>query len=220
MTRRACRRGMGIAGHQRLLQAKHEARGGLEAAAWACWLEDPSLSANQRAGRALTERLYSLQQSKRLGAAPEFDKRMEELLGVAQGMHLTPIRRGRDDPTPVGFGERRPFVTDLIANLLPEPGHSTAGISVGEFAYRALSGRAHGVAYALIHGGTIVGKVNEHTSMAFVELDIPLFLQLFKPALDLHVLSVRYRLELGGKDPKQLDTLLESLPAYGPGLGD
>jgi hypothetical protein len=55
--------------------------------------------------------------------------------------------------------------------------------------------------------------------MAFVELDIPLFLQLFKPALDLHVLSVRYRLEVGGKDPKQLDTLLESLPAYGPGLG-
>lgn len=191
-------------------------RGAIEAAAWCCWLEDPTSTIEQQVARALTERLTSVGELNRLGRAATFAQQVAQMQQVAAKFGISAIPRSKTVSDPIAFGQRRPTMTGLLRGLLPATGPDTAGLTQGEHTYRTLSARAHATGWALIDGAVPVGKVNAHTTLAYVAADIPELLRVLRIAVDLYIRCVRQRLTLAGRDEQELADATQGLPAYEP----
>lgn len=190
-------------------------RGALEAAAWCCWLEDPSVNATDRVARGLTERIMSLRELNKLGRAGKFAQQLTQMQEVAQKFGIAVIPMGKTNPEPLAFGSPRPKITPLLRELLPAPNAETAGLSLGEHTYKTLSARAHATGWALVEGAVPMGKVNDHTTLAYITADIPELLRVLRIAVDLHTRAVLQRLKLAGRKDKEFDDAVHGLPPYG-----
>jgi hypothetical protein len=122
-------------------------RGGLEAAAIACWLMADSISPEERVSRSFAYRHEGLSQQVRLGRAigdkPACEKtarRINEVEAKAKSLGYPEIvdRNGRR----IGIGQQMPHMTSLVGSALGE-----------EELYRILSAMAHGHSFALIRLG-------------------------------------------------------------------
>jgi hypothetical protein len=106
-------------------------------------------------------------------------------------------------------------MTNVLHHVLPEAS-ATPGMTQGEHVYKTLSARAHGTGWALVEGAVRVGKVDQHTTLAYITVDIPELLRLLKIAIDLQLQCIRQRLELAGRDPLEIATRTAGLPPYTP----
>lgn len=122
-------------------------RGGLEAAAIACWLLAHDIGAEERIGRSLAYRFEGLSQQVSLARATgseserlKAEKRIEdvEAKALAMGYARVVSRTGRRD----GIAQRMPRITALVGGVMGE-----------EPLYRILSAIAHGHSFALIQLG-------------------------------------------------------------------
>jgi len=191
-------------------------RGAIEAAAWCCWLEDPTSGIEQQVARGLTERLTSIGELNKLGRASNFAKQVAQMQKVAAKFGIDAIAHSKTVPDPIAFGERRPTMTGLLRGLLPATGVATAGLSLGEHTYKTLSARAHATGWALIEGAVPVEKVDAHTTLAYVTADIPELLRVLRIAVDLHIRCVRQRLTLAGRGEQEFDDATEGIPTFEP----
>ena len=191
-------------------------RGAIEAAAWCCWLEDPTATTEQRVARGLTERMTSIGELNKLGRAVTFAQQVAQMQQVAAKFGIGAIPRSKKDRDPIAFGEARPTVTGLLRGLLPAVGPDTAGLTLGEHTYKTLSARAHATGWALIEGAVPVEQVDTHTTMVYITADIPELLRVLRIAEDLHIRAVGQRMQLAGRDEHEFTDATRGLPSFEP----
>jgi hypothetical protein len=133
-------------------------RGALESSAWACWLLDPAVPRKTRLERHFTLRLHQQWAQGRFGGTVSADakKRLTEIASDATTLGLVPVQEKKSAQTViVGFGTKRPGVTQLLKDLLPDV-MPASGMPLGELLYHLLSGKAHGETWANVLGAEVI----------------------------------------------------------------
>jgi len=164
-------------------------RAPLEGAARAAWLLEPGISDSRRLARGMTERLANLLEVQRLGHASHARNRMNELTKAAMRRSVPPTKdkKGRL----LGFGsELRPDATKLLGKLLPETSPTTNGLSLGEFAYRSLSGRSHSSLWALIYNAQPIGRPRPGVTLAAMTASLDEVFLLLTTAVRVHHMAL------------------------------
>jgi hypothetical protein len=112
----------------------------LEASARAWWLLDPALQPLERVGRAMSEELYSCNESAKLPSSlrPNLDLGVFERSAVSAGLAWLP-------GNPPSVGARRPSSTNLTSTFV-----NAIGGREGEVRYRWSSGVVHGTVHGLM----------------------------------------------------------------------
>lgn len=132
-------------------------RGGLEAAAIACWLMADSISPEERISRSFANRYEGLSQQVKLaraiGDTPGCEKtlrRIDEVEAKARSLGYPVVVNNKGKRN--GIGQQMPQTTSLIGHVLGEE----------EF-YRILSAMAHGHNFALIRLGFFAPDASKPT---------------------------------------------------------
>jgi hypothetical protein len=176
-------------------------RGSLEAAARACWLLQPQLSARQRQERGFTERLSGLQ------GVQKFKRHRMEWKGKIADLRAEASRSGLAEETEskkpgnpvVGFGIKRPGITELILDLLPET-PSSDDDSEGAFLYRFVSGMAHSEPWAILTTLETVGTIDADVSVGRFEVKFHQLFPVLRKTIALHDRAVGWHTTLMGYD--------------------
>ena len=108
------------------------------------WLNQPDISAEQRAKRGLAEQLYNAYELRRLQIVPDAQQRVDKWRAVAAA-HGWATTRERDGKAVVG-GERRPHVNSGITQLVT--GDQAAPL-IGHTEWCYLSAVGHATLYGL-----------------------------------------------------------------------
>jgi hypothetical protein len=199
-------------------------RGALETDARACWLLDPQLAPSGRIARALTERALNLREVQRLDLKSDSGERIDYAARIARVSEVAARhnlgQKLNSEQELVWVGERRPNMTELLNELLPERGPDTNGEPLGSHTYALLSARAHGNPWAVLHNMQSAGSLGRHATVAEVVIDVIELMRLLSIALRLHSEAMRRAGLLDGRETveweKRRGPTAESRLASGP----
>jgi hypothetical protein len=166
-------------------------RAASEAAVRGRYLLDPAASEPTRLARALSERLYNLQQMRKFSRAPDlkerYERRIAHLEERALANGITPFRK--DPAAPItGFEEPRQSSTALFARYLPE----------GSLTFSFLSGYTHSMLWIVLRREAETSPSYQNVRLAPTDLEVPLFADVLTSVLDLHDENLRQWLRLAG----------------------
>ena len=161
-----------------------------EAAVRARYLLDPTANEPTRLARALTERLYNLQQMRKFSRAPDlkerYERRIAHLEERALANGVTPFRK--DPAAPItGFDGPRQSSTALFASYLPE----------GSLTFSFLSGYTHSMMWIVLRREP-ESSPDPKVSLAPTDLEVLLFADVLTVVLNLHDENLRQWLRLAG----------------------
>jgi hypothetical protein len=173
-------------------------RGALECYAWAAWLQDPTLTADDRLAGALNRRLKTADENRkglqRLRTDPDFVAVIGRLRITASAAGISETLDGQ---TPSHFGQSPPNITELIEQLV---NGTTQTPGLGRALYAVLSGNAHGTFGALLLSFQAAGPANATSTMGVTALNLPTFVNYVRPVLDVQEVLLRRMGSVAGKN--------------------
>lgn len=197
-------------------------RGALESSAWACWLLDPAVASNTRLERHFTLRLHQQWAQGRFGGTVSADaqKRLGEIASDAANLGLVGVQEKKGIQTViVGFGKKRPGVTQLLKDLLPDAAPAS-GLPLGELLYHLLSGKAHGETWANVLGAEVIPADGASDPILKTEFPAETGILALEHVLLLHSRATRVYCEVMGGDLAAWDAESDSRLPVAKGLWD